>query len=91
MVRLPHLGTNQNRKVLMSKRNQNDTTPAERRRAVADDVAAFLKAGNRIQQIPDGVSAQDPQGRGKPLRLGPPKDQPPADKPAGNKPAENKS
>ena len=51
-----------------------------RRQSLADDIEAFLKAGTSIQQIPDGVSAQDPKGRGPPLRLGNPE-----------KKAENKS
>ena len=56
-------------------KKQNDSTPGERRKKLEEDVAKFLKAGNRIEYIDDGVSAQDPQGRGKPLRLGRPKDQ----------------
>ena len=40
-----------------------------------EDVERFLKAGNQIQYIDDGVSAQDPQGRGKPLRGNRPKDE----------------
>ncbi|MCH1551388.1 MAG: hypothetical protein L7T19_09520 [Pseudomonadales bacterium] len=46
-----------------------ETTPAARRKNLADDVEAFLKAGNEIEKVPSGVSAQDPQGRGKPLRI----------------------
>ena len=39
----------------------------KRRKSLNDDVEKFLAAGNKIEYIPDGVSAQDPQGRGKPL------------------------
>lgn len=46
---------------------------AVRRKSLESDVAAFLAAGNRIERIPDGVSAQDPQGRVKPLRPEKPK------------------
>ena len=46
---------------------------AVRRESIASDVQAFLEAGNRIEQIPNGVSAQDPQGRVKPLRPSKPK------------------
>lgn len=59
----------------MKKKTQIDSTPSERRKALAKDVDAFLKAGNEIQYIDDGVSAQDPQGKGRPLRLSRPKDQ----------------
>ncbi len=57
----------------MKKKVQADSTPGQRREALEADVKAFLKAGNKIQYIEDGVSAQDPQGKGKPLRLGNPK------------------
>lgn len=57
----------------MRTKPQIERPPAERRKSIANDVDAFLKAGNQIEQIATGVSAQDPQGRGKPLRLGPPK------------------
>ena len=56
----------------MKKKVQNESTPGERRKALEKDVKAFLKAGNKIQYIDDGVSAQDPQGKGRPLRLGRP-------------------
>ena len=52
------------------KKGNAETTPATRRKNLAEDVEAFLKAGNEIEHVPNGVSAQDPQGRGKPLRLG---------------------
>ena len=52
------------------KKGNAETTPATRRKNLAEDVEAFLKAGNKIEHVPNGVSAQDPQGRGKPLRLG---------------------
>ena len=56
----------------MKKKVQNESTPSQRRKALEEDVNAFLKAGNKIQYIDDGVSAQDPQGKGRPLRLGQP-------------------
>ncbi len=55
------------------KKDSPEVTSAGRRKALADDIERFLKAGNEIEQIPDGVSAQDPQGRGKQLRLNTPK------------------
>jgi hypothetical protein len=56
----------------MKKKVQNESTPSQRRKALEKDVDEFLKAGNKIQYIDDGVSAQDPQGKGRPLRLGRP-------------------
>ena len=56
----------------MKKKVQSESTPSQRREALEKDVNAFLKAGNKIQYIDDGVSAQDPQGKGRPLRLGRP-------------------
>ncbi len=51
------------------KRNQTDTASAAQRRIdLAADIERFLAEGNEIQHIPDGVSAQDPQGRTQPLR-----------------------
>ncbi len=67
----------------MKKKAQIEETSNERRKALQRDVEAFLKAGNQIQYIENGVSAQDPQGRGRPLRLGS------AQKPAREVPAEN--
>ena len=58
------------------KKARIEPTSNQRREALAKDVEEFLKAGNVIQYIEDGVSTQDPQGRGKQLRLGPAK--PPA-------------
>ena len=54
----------------MKNKGNSDVTPAMRRKSIAEDVAAFLKAGNKIAKIPTGVSGQDPQGsRSKQLRL----------------------
>ncbi len=47
----------------MTAKTQAETTAAQRRQSIASDVKAFLDAGNRIETIPSGVSAQDPQGR----------------------------
>jgi hypothetical protein len=57
----------------MSKKQQNTQTPAARRQQLKVDVKAFLASGNRIEQVESGVSAHDPQGRGRQLRLGQPK------------------
>ena len=51
------------------KRNQTDSASAAQRRVDLEaDIERFLAEGNEIQHIPDGVSAQDPQGRTQPLR-----------------------
>ena len=42
-----------------------------KRESIAEETKAFLRAGHKITQIPDGVSGQDPYGRGKPLAPGP--------------------
>jgi len=49
---------------MASKTNKNANRPstAEIRRSLQADVDAFLAAGNHIQQVPSGVSGQDPQG-----------------------------
>ncbi len=52
----------------MKKQQADSSSAAQRRVDLAADVEAFLAKGNKIQQIPDGVSAQDPQGRPQPLR-----------------------
>ena len=57
----------------MKKKTSAEPTPDARRKSIAKDVQAFLDAGHEINQIPDGMSGQDPYGRGKPLRLGNPK------------------
>ena len=46
----------------------NEPPASERRRQIEEDIKKFLLSGNAIQHIEDGVSAQDPQGKGKPLR-----------------------
>lgn len=45
-------------------------TSLEARRIIEKDVAAFLAAGNKIQQIPSGVSGQDAMASRKHLVLG---------------------
>lgn len=52
---------------MAAKKVEGESSPMKRRQALNDDVERFLAAGNKIEYIPDGVSAQDPQGRGKPL------------------------
>lgn len=37
----------------------------ERRKTLAADVQAFLDSGNKIEQVPTGVSGQDSLGRSK--------------------------
>ena len=67
----------------MKQSKNNEASPEVRRKSIEEDVAAFLAAGNKIDQVPSGLSAQDPQGRGKPLRLGSPKPQESAKTEAG--------
>ena len=62
----------------MANKKHPDSSAEERRRALEGDLEAFLKAGNKIQYIDDGISAQDPQGQGKQLRLSRPKTDAPA-------------
>lgn len=59
----------------MAQKKTPDVSPELRRKSLEADVAAFLAAGNKIEEIPSGISSQDPQGRGKQLRLGPPKEE----------------
>jgi len=40
------------------------------RDAIAEEIATFLKAGNKISHVPSGVSGLDPMGRGKPTTHG---------------------
>ncbi|MCZ6888902.1 MAG: hypothetical protein O7H39_10445 [Gammaproteobacteria bacterium] len=37
----------------------------EARRSIEKDIEAFLATGKKIEQIPTGVSGQDPLGRSK--------------------------
>ena len=57
----------------MKKNPQTEASPEARRKSIAEDIEAFLKAGHTIDYIPDGVSGQDPQGSNKALKLGSPK------------------
>lgn len=54
----------------MKNKPKTESTSHERRQALAADVEKFLQAGNKIQHIGNGISAQDPQGKGRPLHLG---------------------
>lgn len=54
----------------VSKSKQSEPTTAERRRTLAADVEAFLKSGQKIEQVPTGVSGQDRFGRSKHIVLG---------------------
>ena len=65
----------------MAQKNSPDISPELRRKSIEADVAAYLAAGNKIEEVPSGVSSQDPQGRGKQLRLGSPKEGKPEEKP----------
>ncbi len=47
----------------------NDASSRERRKSLESDVQAFLKSGNKIEQVPTGVSGQDRQGRSKHIVL----------------------
>ena len=75
----------------MAQKKTIEVSPEMRRKSLEEDVAAFLAAGNSIEEVPSGLSAQDPQGRGKPLRLGTPKPEASAtsDTPATNKQTPN--
>jgi len=75
----------------MKNQTRSDNTPSQRREALEADVEAFLKAGNEIQYIDDGVSAQDPQGKGRPLRLGKPSNEAAPPKPADQQDTPSKS
>ncbi len=57
----------------MKKNAQTVASPEARRKSIAEDIEAFLKAGHSIDYIPDGVSGQDSQGSNKALKLGSPK------------------
>ena len=57
----------------MRRKTNAEPPPDVRRQLIAKDLEAFLRAGHKINHVPDGVSGQDPSGRAKPLKLGPPK------------------
>lgn len=57
----------------MAQKKTVEVSPEVRRKSLEADVAAYLAAGNKIEEIPTGTSSQDPQGRSKQLRLGSPK------------------
>ena len=58
---------------MAQQKTTSDESAQLRRKSIEADVAAFLAAGNQIEEIPSGVSSQDPQGKGKQLRQNPPK------------------
>ena len=67
----------------MAQKQSSDISPESRRKAIEADVASFLAKGNKIEQVPSGLSSQDPQGRSsRQIRLGATKD---ADKPDNTK------
>lgn len=43
---------------MKKKQPESNPDPVLRRQAIASDVEKFLNAGNKIEQIPSGVSAQ---------------------------------
>ena len=49
---------------------QKELSNAEARKQLEKDVEAFLKSGNKIQQIPTGTSGQDAMASRKHLVLG---------------------
>jgi hypothetical protein len=53
------------------KKSPDQISNAEVRKTLADDVRAFLKAGNKIEQVPTGFSNQDPLGGRRHIILGP--------------------
>ena len=57
----------------MAQKKASEVSPESRRKSIEADVAAFLASGKKIEQVPSGISSQDPQGRGKQLRLNPAK------------------
>ena len=59
----------------MAQKKAAEVSSELRRKSIEEDVAAFLAAGNKIEEIPSGTSSQDPQGRSKQLRLGSPKEE----------------
>ena len=59
----------------MAQKTTSEASPELRRKSIEADVEAYLAAGNKIEEVPSGISSQDPQGRGKQLRLGPPKEE----------------
>ena len=59
----------------MAQKKTAEDSSELRRKSIEEDVAAFLAAGNKIEEIPSGLSSQDSQGRGKQLRLGPSKEE----------------
>ena len=60
----------------MAQKKTPEISPELRRKSIEADVAAYLAAGNQIEVIPSGTTNYDSQGRGKQLRLGPPKEHP---------------
>ena len=58
----------------MAQKKVPEISPELRRKSIEADVAAYLAAGNEIEVIPSGTTTHDSQGRGKQLRLGPPKE-----------------
>ena len=57
----------------MKQKKSPEDSSESRRKTIEADVAAYLAAGNKIDEVPTGVSSQDPQGGSKQLRLGPSK------------------
>ena len=56
----------------MAKKKTPEISLGLRRKTLEADVAAYIAAGNKIEEIPSGYSSQDPQGRSKQLRLSKP-------------------
>ncbi len=56
----------------MAQKKAAEPSAKLRRKSIEEDLAAYLTAGNKIEQVPSGMSSQDPQGRGKALRSGAP-------------------
>lgn len=50
---------------MSNKLKPNDPSSHERRKALAEDVQAFLDSGKKIEHVPTGVSGQDSLGRSK--------------------------
>ena len=50
---------------MATKNTSSNVSSRERRKALAEDVQAFLDSGNKIEKVPTGVSGQDSLGRSK--------------------------
>ena len=59
----------------MAPKKTIETSPDKRRQSIEADVAAYLDAGNKVEEVPSGITSHDPKGRGRQLRLSSAKEQ----------------